>query len=367
MDFKVEARYLLLEQNVNCMNINSPILSQQFKVLVRCFTYNQSKYIVDTLNGFAMQQTNFPFVCLVMDDASTDSEREVIKDWMECECDMSKTETLDIPTSNVILVPHKTNASCIFAFYLLKKNLYNNEIQKMELVNPWRERSEYEALCEGDDYWIDSTKLQKQVNFLEENLEYGMCYTQCRYFYQNSNMLATTSWGGRSTTFEELFFQNTVPTATVVCRQYLVKKYNEDIRPYEHRWKLGDYPFWLYLSKESKICFFNDVTSVYRVLDESASHSRVFEASDAFINSIFDMKLFFSKYYHFNADLNDYKYKSLALNAFRLRNRLKTVDYIKEIKQKNVSIYLLFFVALLPPLFHLCSYITSNDVIKSHR
>lgn len=59
-------------------NINYPAPKQEYKVLVRCFIFNHSKYIEYTLNGFAMQQTNFPFVCLVIDDASTDGEQEVI-------------------------------------------------------------------------------------------------------------------------------------------------------------------------------------------------------------------------------------------------------------------------------------------------
>ena len=104
-------------------NIQYPGPQQEYKVLVRCFTYNQSKYIEDTLNGFAMQQTDFPFICLVMDDASTDGEQDVIKAWMEGECDMDKAEIIDIPTSVVIIVQHKINPSCTLAFYLLKQNL----------------------------------------------------------------------------------------------------------------------------------------------------------------------------------------------------------------------------------------------------
>lgn len=50
----------------------------KFKVSVRCFTYNQADYITDTMDGFTMQQTNFPFVCCIVDDASTDGEQNVI-------------------------------------------------------------------------------------------------------------------------------------------------------------------------------------------------------------------------------------------------------------------------------------------------
>ena len=63
----------------NTENTNYPTPKQEYKVLVRCFTFNQSKYIEETLNGFAMQQTNFPFVCLVVDDASTDGTSDALK------------------------------------------------------------------------------------------------------------------------------------------------------------------------------------------------------------------------------------------------------------------------------------------------
>ena len=52
-----------------------------FFVRVTCMTYNQSTYITDAMNGFCMQQTNFPFVCTIMDDASTDGEQNVIKQY----------------------------------------------------------------------------------------------------------------------------------------------------------------------------------------------------------------------------------------------------------------------------------------------
>ena len=170
-------------------NINYPAPKQEYKVLVRCFTFNHSKYIEDAINGFAMQQTNFSFVCLVVDDASTDGEQDVIKAWMERECDMSRAETIDIPTSVVIIVPHKINSSCIFAFYLMNQNLYKAKEEKMRHVTPWREKCKYEALCEGDDYWIDPLKLQKQVDFLEANPEYSMIHTAFQCVDKNSQCL----------------------------------------------------------------------------------------------------------------------------------------------------------------------------------
>ena len=55
----------------------------KFKVVVRCFTFNQSRYIEETMNGFTMQQTNFPYVCCIVDDASTDGEQQVIIEYIK--------------------------------------------------------------------------------------------------------------------------------------------------------------------------------------------------------------------------------------------------------------------------------------------
>ena len=137
---------------------------QNYKVLVRCFTYNQSNYIEDALNGFTLQKTTFPFVCLVMDDCSTDGEQDVIKAWMERECNMTKVEYVNEGIADIIIVPHKKNENCNFAIYFLKKNLYKNPF-KMQIVAPWREHCEYEATCEGDDIWTTDDKLQKSCVF----------------------------------------------------------------------------------------------------------------------------------------------------------------------------------------------------------
>ena len=243
-------------------NINYPAPKQEYKVLVRCFTFNQSKYIEDALNGFAMQKTNFPFTCLVVDDASTDGEQEVIKPWMERECDMSRAEIIDIPTSVVIIVPHKTNISCTFAFYLLKNNLYKAKEEKMRHVTPWREKCEYEALCEGDDYWIDPLKLQKQVDFLDSNVEYSCCHTgfYCVDFkgnkiyredYERKNLIACNG--------ERFWFTMLVENYILTCTFMLRTKFSISI-PVEYH----DYGIFLHAARHGFVGFLSDRTTCYR-------------------------------------------------------------------------------------------------------
>ena len=150
-------------------------IDKDYKVVVGCLTYNHSKYIVDALNGFAMQQTDFPFACIVMDDASTDGEPEVIKDWLQKECDMNRAEYYDLELANVVIAPHLKNANCTMAIYLLKRNLYEEASTKFDIVKGWADHCEYLALCEGDDYWIDSEKLQIQSDCLDTHPEVDMC------------------------------------------------------------------------------------------------------------------------------------------------------------------------------------------------
>lgn len=248
------------------MNIKCPFPREEYKVLVRCFTYNQSKYIEDALNGFAMQQTTFPFVCLVMDDASTDGEQQVIKAWMERECDMNKAETVDSPASVITIVPHKTNISCTFAYYFLNQNLYREEEKKMKHVYPWQERCQYEALCEGDDYWIDPLKLQKQVDFLDKNTAYTMCFhnaIECWEHDINKNNLFSKV---RDRDYSGFYLLKNwiIPTASVMLRSsiYKTELYGKVLNCNDFLY--GDTPLFVTCAEYGKIRGFSDIMSVYR-------------------------------------------------------------------------------------------------------
>ena len=297
-----------------------PAQQLDFKVLVRCFTYNQSKYIEDALNGFAMQQTNFPFVCLVMDDASSDGEQDVIKKWLECECDVNKAETIDIPTSVIIIVPHKNNPSCVFAFYMLKQNLYSIESQKIALVAPWREKCEYEAMCEGDDYWIDPLKLQKQVDFLDNNPEYGMCYTDFDMLFQDSGRIirnvAKTLPSRYPMVYKSLKdyikSKGYVAPMSWVIRSSLVESYE----PIQNACD-GTYCMFAHYMNASKVHYLKDVTCVYRVLKNSASRSESQSVEYKRRNNLLNLQLtLLAKYGYYDEE------KEYCINSFYKENIL---------------------------------------------
>lgn len=142
-------------------------ISKEYLVCIQCFTYNQSAYITDALKGFAIQQTNFPFVAVVVDDASTDGEQEVIKAYVNEHFEHSEeTGYKQWETEDAFwtFARHKENENCHVVAVLLKKNLWREPDKKDNVVKDWMD-AKYIAICEGDDYWTDPLKLQKQVSF----------------------------------------------------------------------------------------------------------------------------------------------------------------------------------------------------------
>ena len=153
---------------------NFNFCSEKF-VIVICNTYNHSKYITETLNGFAKQSTKFPFTCVVVDDHSSDGAPEIISEWIKSECEPS-IQYYNQELSHVYISKHKYNKNCSLAFYLLKQNLFGDK-RKEDLIELWKKSAKYEAICEGDDYWTDPNKLQEQVEFLETHRDYSATTT----------------------------------------------------------------------------------------------------------------------------------------------------------------------------------------------
>ena len=125
-------------------------MSKDCLVSVLCTAYNHEEYIRDALESIVSQQTDFPFELLVNDDASTDGTAAIIREYAEKYPDIVRP------------------------FYQ-EKNLYSQDIDIYYAVFFPNARGKYVAFCEGDDYWTDPTKLQRQVDFLEVHPEYSAC------------------------------------------------------------------------------------------------------------------------------------------------------------------------------------------------
>jgi glycosyltransferase involved in cell wall biosynthesis len=133
-------------------------------VSICCITYNHEKYIRDALEGFLVQKTNFSFEIIINDDASTDNTANIIREYEE------KYPELFV---------------CIYQ----KENQWSKGIRPSTTYVWPKARGKYIALCEGDDYWTDPYKLQKQVDFLETNPEYSLCFTDYSRVDSDNNLI----------------------------------------------------------------------------------------------------------------------------------------------------------------------------------
>ncbi len=255
-------------------------------VSIICLTYNQAQYIRKTLEGFVMQKTNFPIEILIHDDASTDETADIIREY--------ENEYPEI----------------IKPIYQ-KENQYSKKIAiGVTYIYP-KVKGKYIALCEGDDYWTDPLKLQKQVNFLEQHSDYSLIYTRTNIYNQTTGKMENETFGYEYKGYNALLSINCIPTLTICMRTDAMLQYLKDVEPQEKKWLMGDYPAWLWIGYHHKIKYIPDITSVYRVSKESASHSQNPKKQEAFILSEIEIK----EYYRNKFGIQPFEDYQKAINS----------------------------------------------------
>ena len=155
-------------------------------VSICCITYNHQEYIGEALEGFVMQKTNFKFEIIIGEDCSTDKTRDIIKAYAE------KYSNVKLITSEANVGPNK------------------NAKRVLEAVT-----GKYIALCDGDDYWTNELKLQKQVDFLEQNPNYVICCHYCKEVDQAGHALyVSNNPVGLHYSYNELMINKQAETST---------------------------------------------------------------------------------------------------------------------------------------------------------
>lgn len=246
-------------------NYNNPL------VTIHCWTFNHKPYIQQCLDSFVMQKTEFPFLAVVVDDASTDGEQEVLWDFINNELDsasLQKDETDDFVR---VVAPHKTNKHCIFIFVLLKYNHYSINKAKGLYFKDLEEKTQYIAVCEGDDYWTDPLKLQKQVDFMEAHPECTMVCNRTKRFSEKEHVFMLDSSCMEKDGFlkaEDVIRKGGLYIST--CSIMYRKKLREDYPVYCKRCHVGDYPLQIMAAMKGDIYYINDSMSVYRVDNDSS-------------------------------------------------------------------------------------------------
>lgn len=331
-----------------------------FKVRVSCMTFNQSSYIIDTMNGFCAQETSFPFVCTIIDDASTDGEQETISNYVQKNFISNKGDFYRFEeTEDYIRIcsRHKENVNCYFVVLLLKYNHYSIRKPKRPYLEEWMD-VKYIAFCEGDDYWIDSQKLQKEVDFLEQHDEYAMVHTAYDRYYQdtgtkNSVYPPKEYWQNNDNLKWAIIIGDVmIGTATVLmrpCNYYQIKKdFHEDFE----KVMMGDVQTWFHLARMSKIHFIPDITAVYRK-NKGGLTSINSKKRFNFIKNAFEVHLNLGKKYGAPQEIINKIEKnyggSVISTGIEYRLYKELIDFCKDYLPENKLRIMVFRIAKLLP------------------
>lgn len=218
-------------------------------VSICCLTYNHEKFISDAVQGFLMQKTDFPIEIIIHDDASTDNTANIIRDF-----------------------EHKNPAKLIPIYQI--ENQWAKGLRPSPVFVWPKARGKYIALCEGDDYWTDPYKLQKQVDFLEANPDFFFTFHDCQILDQQTGLSQNRVGQRKIDTIVDLksvLIQNNVPTASLVFRNKI--DFNK-LALWFQKTSKGDYALLVLLAEQGLGKYFPDVMSVYRIHPEGVWNSQ---------------------------------------------------------------------------------------------
>ncbi len=246
-------------------------------VSICCITYNHENYIRDAIEGFLMQKTSFPIEIIIHDDASTDNTAQIIKEYEDkypdLFCNIFQNEN-----------QWSKGGGSIFARFVYPQA-----------------RGKYIALCEGDDYWTDPLKLQKQVDFLEENSEYSLVWSDVDKLIQDSAVTYNRVLSNlpiKNTLDDFLVRAWYIATCTWVYRTDIFDV-NSNKYPFRETYSVGDFRLLLIALDQGKVCKYPnpESTAMYRVLKNSASHFKSFNQILKYQKGILQIQLDFAKYF----------------------------------------------------------------------
>ncbi len=286
-------------------------------VTIRCVTYNQVNYIRKCLEGFVMQQTNFPFEAIVHDDASTDGTTEIVREFAE-----------KYPTIIKPLYEEENQWS-----------KHNGRITEVLYENT---RGKYIAPCDGDDCWTDPLKLQKQVDFMECHEDYTLIHTGFNYIDMAGDIIPTPNiplYKNLSDRIKNgylwhylLVHSSFILYSTTLFRASVFDKERMGI----------DHGTFLSCARQGKIHYFPDVTTSYRIDPNSFMRTRENKVIKYIRNAIFEQLFYFSSS----------RYNTIRFYKYNLNSRvaiaegiISSVSHLSDIQDENKFykiVYILF-------------------------
>jgi len=236
-----------------------------------CMTaYNHAPYIGRAIESVLAQRTSFGVELVIGEDCSTDNTLATCREYAAKYPD------------RIRLVTAEHNVG-------MRENYRRTALAG---------QGKYIAYCDGDDFWCDEEKLQRQVETLEADAEAGMCYTRSERRVEHSDKRWVYPKGAMFTAFDDMLFNNTAENCTAVARRSLIEQYYAEVKPEEHpEWLTDDAPMWIWFAAQSRIITLERTTAVHSLLEESVSQSGNYLKRIAFCDSLVDISLWFDTHY----------------------------------------------------------------------
>jgi glycosyltransferase involved in cell wall biosynthesis len=309
-------------------------------VSVIMLAYNHEAYVSEAIASVLMQECSFPYELLIGEDNSVDHTRKIVK--------KSAAEHPDM----IRLLLSEENLGAI-----------ENELRCLKAA-----KGKYVCFLEGDDFWVDKNKLQKQVDFLEANPDYGLVHGDVNHLNQDTGEL-TESYNRknrinipRGYIFDYLILpSHLIKTMTVCLRKELIENhYLQDKGIMSQEWKLIDISIWLVLAYHSKFYYFDEVFATYRLLPESMSRTKDNVKQYAFHQKIHSIRKYFANRYEVSesvkAKIKSHFYMTALVDAYKLNNKELAVKSYTYLRRNNIRIplkYCMLYYGTKYPLLRL--------------
>jgi glycosyltransferase involved in cell wall biosynthesis len=258
-------------------------------VSIICLVFNHARHVEHTLQGFLDQEVDFPVEILIHDDASTDGTADIIREYV---------------------LKHPEIIKPVFQ----TENQYTKGISPESFLTP-RARGRYLAFCEGDDYWTDPQKLQKQVSILERDPNVGLVYTDHSVYMEDSGTTISSYIDSQfphlqtgiieppsGYVFEKLLLKNFVSTLTVVLRRSIFIEAREQLVGWLPTKILRDFAYWLEVSRRCHFFYLDDVTAMYRIHKGTMSRPDDDYDKSLFLRAAYEIVAHFFERYNVNTD-----------------------------------------------------------------
>lgn len=271
---------------------------QEPLVSICCITYNHEKYIRDAIEGFLMQKTDFPFEIIIHDDASTDMTANIIKEYE------MKYSKLIIPIYQV-------------------ENQYSKGISPLTIVFK-QSKGKYIAICEGDDYWIDPLKLQKQIMEMEKHPECYISFHPAIVKWEDGNrkdkLMCNHSNKCKIFKIEKVILGDGgfMPTNSIIIHRKVIPNIISFFEMATNA-PIGDYYIQILSSENGGALFIDNILSVYR-RGISSSWSSFLSSDNSFLNSFIAT----------NDNMNEFTRKKYS-KQFAKRNKQSISERLKSI------------------------------------